>query len=91
VAHRREGGRRRRPDLGERGIAAFQFRVLVSQRRELADELVELGVGDLGLVVAVVALAVVPDLVGKLAGARGDGGRDRSGCAGHPPQSTDRV
>ena len=40
------------------------------QRLELADELVELGVGDLGFVVAVVALAVVPDLRRELGRAR---------------------
>ena len=96
VPHRRERGRRRRADLLERRVGGVELGVLVDQRLQLADERVELGVGDLGLVVAVVALAVVPDLRGELVGARRDLGRNCSACstsgsAGHRPQSTDRV
>ena len=53
--------------------------MLVGERLQLADERVELGVGDLGFVVAVVPLAVVTDLRRELVGARGDVGRDCSG------------
>jgi hypothetical protein len=65
--------------------------VRFGQRLELPHQLVELGVGDLGLVVAVVPLAVVADLGREVVGARGDLAGHCSGRAGHRPQSTDRV
>ena len=90
VTHRRERGRHRGADLGERRVAGVERRVLLDQRVQLTDELVELAVGDLGVVVVEVALAVVPDLRRELVGA-GRGGRRHVGLvrrlparSGHP-------
>ncbi len=91
VPHRREGGRRRRAHLGQRRVCGRELGVLLGQRRELAHQHVEFRVGDLGVVVAVVTLAVVPDLGGELGCTGGEIGRSRTGSAGHRPQSTEPV
>ena len=82
---------RSRSHLGERRIGRGELGVLLGQRRELAHQRVELGVGDLRIVVAVVALAVVPDLQSELSRPRREIGRSRAGNAGHHPQSTEPV
>ena len=66
-----EGGA---PTSAQRRIVGRELGVPLGQRRELAHQLVEFGVGDLGLVVAVVALAVVPDLRGELGCTGGESG-----------------
>ena len=88
---RRERGRRGAPHLRQRRIGGRQLGVPLGQRPELADQRVEFGVGDLGLVVAVVTLTVVPDLPGELGCTGGEIGRSRTGSAGHRPQSTELV
>ncbi len=74
VGHRGKGRRRRRADFGERRSGP-QRREPLLELLALADQLVELGVGDLGIVVAVVALAVIPDQARELLGASRDIGR----------------
>ena len=90
VADRRERGRQHPTHLFERGTLP-ELRVLRLQRFELALELVVLAVGDLRLV-AVVALAVVPDELGERRGAVRDLRRNAVlPVRGHQPQSTEPV
>ena len=90
VTDRRERGRQHPAHLFERGTLP-ELRVLCFQRFELALELVVFAVGDLRLV-AVVAIAVIPDELGQRGGAICDLGRYAVlPVRGHQPQSTDRV
>ena len=61
VDDRGEEGRGRRPDRRGGRVGDHQLGMLVLDGTELADQVVVLGVGDLGVVEAVVALVVVGD------------------------------
>jgi hypothetical protein len=88
------------PDLGEesrggpadtlgRRVGRNQVGVLRFDRNQLGDERIEIGVGDLRLVVDEVPLCVVVDQTAKLDGA--NLGRRISGRRRHEEQDTGRV
>ena len=61
----------RRADALRRGVGGAEVGVLLLDAPKLAEELVVLGVADLGIVEDVVAVEVVPDDAAELFGARG--------------------
>ena len=68
MAHGSERGRERCADLAQRRVGRSQPGVTLLELLQLANQLVELGVGDLGIVIAEVPLAVITDLRRQLDG-----------------------